>query len=56
MEWAPRGIRVNAVAPTWTRTQFIGQLEQSPELMQRITAEAPQAHAALIAQLQHTRH
>jgi NAD(P)-dependent dehydrogenase (short-subunit alcohol dehydrogenase family) len=41
VEWAPRGIRVNAVAPTWTRTQFIGQLEQSPELMQRIRSVTP---------------
>jgi len=41
VEWAPRGIRVNAVAPTWTRTQFIGQLEQSPELMQRIRSITP---------------
>jgi NAD(P)-dependent dehydrogenase (short-subunit alcohol dehydrogenase family) len=41
VEWAPRGIRVNAVAPTWTRTQFIGRLEQSPELMQRIRSITP---------------
>ena len=26
VEWAHRGIRVNAVAPTWTRTGFIGEL------------------------------
>ena len=26
MEWAHRNIRVNAVAPTWTRTAFIGGL------------------------------
>ena len=36
VEWAARGIRVNAVAPTWTKTGFIGQLENSPELMERI--------------------
>ena len=41
VEWAPRGIRVNAVAPTWTKTGFIGQLEQSPELMQRIRDVTP---------------
>jgi NAD(P)-dependent dehydrogenase (short-subunit alcohol dehydrogenase family) len=41
VEWAPRGIRVNAVAPTWTRTQFIGQLTQNAELMQRIRAVTP---------------
>lgn len=41
VEWAPRGIRVNAVAPTWTKTGFIGQLENSPELMQRIREVTP---------------
>jgi NAD(P)-dependent dehydrogenase (short-subunit alcohol dehydrogenase family) len=41
VEWAPRGIRVNAVAPTWTNTQFIGQLQQSAELMQRIRSVTP---------------
>jgi NAD(P)-dependent dehydrogenase (short-subunit alcohol dehydrogenase family) len=41
IEWAPRGIRVNAVAPTWTNTQFIGQLQQSAELMQRIRSVTP---------------
>lgn len=41
VEWAARGIRVNAVAPTWTRTGFIGQLEAQPELMTRIRAVTP---------------
>lgn len=41
VEWAARGIRVNAVAPTWTRTGFIGQLEAQPELMARIRAVTP---------------
>jgi NAD(P)-dependent dehydrogenase (short-subunit alcohol dehydrogenase family) len=41
VEWAPRGIRVNAVAPTWTRTQFIGPLTQNAELMQRIRSVTP---------------
>jgi NAD(P)-dependent dehydrogenase (short-subunit alcohol dehydrogenase family) len=41
VEWASRGIRVNAVAPTWTRTGFIGQLEAQPELLARIRAVTP---------------
>jgi NAD(P)-dependent dehydrogenase (short-subunit alcohol dehydrogenase family) len=41
VEWAVRGIRVNAVAPTWTKTGFIGQLESSPELMERIRSVTP---------------
>ncbi|KQP44599.1 SDR family NAD(P)-dependent oxidoreductase [Pseudorhodoferax sp. Leaf274] len=41
VEWAGQGIRVNAVAPTWTRTNFIGPLASSPELMDRIRAVTP---------------
>ena len=41
VEWAAHGIRVNAVAPTWTRTAFIGELEQNPALMQRIREVTP---------------
>jgi NAD(P)-dependent dehydrogenase (short-subunit alcohol dehydrogenase family) len=41
VEWAARGIRVNAVARTWTKTGFIGQLESSPELMERIRSVTP---------------
>ena len=39
VEWAARGIRVNAVAPTWTRTGFIGAL--GPETLARIEALMP---------------
>jgi NAD(P)-dependent dehydrogenase (short-subunit alcohol dehydrogenase family) len=41
VEWAAHCIRVNAVAPTWTRTGFIGELEQNPALMARIRAVTP---------------
>ncbi|OVZ66539.1 NAD-dependent dehydratase [Pigmentiphaga sp. NML030171] len=39
IEWAPRRIRVNAVAPTWTRTSFIGEL--SADVRTRIDALTP---------------
>jgi NAD(P)-dependent dehydrogenase (short-subunit alcohol dehydrogenase family) len=41
VEWAPHGIRVNAVAPTWTRTPFIEPLLAQPELVARIKALTP---------------
>ncbi len=46
VEWAPLQIRVNAVAPTWTRTPFIGELESSPELMERIRSVTPMKRLA----------
>ena len=46
VEWAPLQIRVNAVAPTWTRTPFIDQLESSPELMERIRSVTPMKRLA----------
>ncbi|MET0541377.1 MAG: SDR family oxidoreductase [Variovorax sp.] len=46
VEWAARGIRVNGVAPTWTRTGFIGALESSPELMARIRGVTPMGRLA----------
>ena len=39
VEWAPRGIRVNAVAPTWTRTGFIGELTDA--VRERVRAVTP---------------
>ncbi len=40
-ELAPRGIRVNAVAPTWVRTPFIGKLMDDPDIMARIAGMTP---------------
>jgi NAD(P)-dependent dehydrogenase (short-subunit alcohol dehydrogenase family) len=41
LEWAEAGIRVNAVAPTWVRTEFIRGLLDKPELIARIEAMTP---------------
>ena len=41
VEWAPSGVRVNAVAPTWVDTEFIAQLKAQPDLMERIRQVTP---------------
>ncbi len=41
LEWAGAGIRVNAVAPTWVRTDFIRGILATPELVARIEAMTP---------------
>lgn len=41
VEWAPHGIRVNAVAPTYVRTKFIQPLLDQPELIAKIEAMTP---------------
>jgi NAD(P)-dependent dehydrogenase (short-subunit alcohol dehydrogenase family) len=41
IEWAGSGIRVNAVAPTWVRTDFIRPLLGNPELVRRIEQLTP---------------
>jgi NAD(P)-dependent dehydrogenase (short-subunit alcohol dehydrogenase family) len=41
VEWARSGIRVNAVAPTWVKTQFISALMTDPELMAQIADVTP---------------
>jgi NAD(P)-dependent dehydrogenase (short-subunit alcohol dehydrogenase family) len=41
VEWAKQGIRVNAVAPTWVRTGFIGALMDQPDLMAEINRVTP---------------
>jgi NAD(P)-dependent dehydrogenase (short-subunit alcohol dehydrogenase family) len=41
VEWARDRIRVNAVAPTWVRTDFIRPLLAQPELIARIEAMTP---------------
>jgi NAD(P)-dependent dehydrogenase (short-subunit alcohol dehydrogenase family) len=46
IEWAPRGIRVNAVAPTWVRTPFIGRLMEDADTMRRVREMTPLARIA----------
>ncbi|MDQ3558587.1 MAG: glucose 1-dehydrogenase [Pseudomonadota bacterium] len=41
VEWAPHGIRVNAVAPTYVRTEFIAPILAHPDLVERIEAMTP---------------
>jgi NAD(P)-dependent dehydrogenase (short-subunit alcohol dehydrogenase family) len=41
IEWAPHNIRVNAIAPTYVRTEFIRPLLEKPELVARIEALTP---------------
>jgi NAD(P)-dependent dehydrogenase (short-subunit alcohol dehydrogenase family) len=41
VELAPWGVRVNAVAPTWVRTAFIGALTEDVEMYKRIEALMP---------------
>ena len=41
IEWAPHEIRVNAVAPTYVRTQLTAALFENPELVAKIEAMTP---------------
>jgi NAD(P)-dependent dehydrogenase (short-subunit alcohol dehydrogenase family) len=46
VEWAGRNIRVNAVAPTWTRTGFIQPLLDNAELIGKLEAMTPMRRLA----------
>jgi NAD(P)-dependent dehydrogenase (short-subunit alcohol dehydrogenase family) len=41
VEWAGQGIRVNAVAPTWVRTELTQGLFGNPDLVARILDMTP---------------
>lgn len=41
VEWASRGIRVNAVAPTWVETDFIAALRNDPEFVPAVERLTP---------------
>jgi NAD(P)-dependent dehydrogenase (short-subunit alcohol dehydrogenase family) len=46
LEWARDGIRVNAVAPTWARTEFTRTLLARPEVLAEIEAATPMGRVA----------
>jgi NAD(P)-dependent dehydrogenase (short-subunit alcohol dehydrogenase family) len=46
MEWARNGIRVNAVAPTWTRTEFTRTLLARKDVLEVIEAVTPMGRVA----------
>jgi NAD(P)-dependent dehydrogenase (short-subunit alcohol dehydrogenase family) len=41
VEWAPNNIRVNAVAPTWTRTRLISGFLEQPEVVAALEGMMP---------------
>ena len=41
VEWAAKGIRVNAIAPTWIRTALTKGITENPELLRRIEQLTP---------------
>ena len=41
LEWAPHGIRVNAVAPTYTRTRLVAGLVADADVLRQIDARTP---------------
>ena len=53
VEWARSGIRVNAVAPTWVDTEFIGALKDQPELMREIARVTPLGRLAQPLEVAH---
>jgi NAD(P)-dependent dehydrogenase (short-subunit alcohol dehydrogenase family) len=46
LEWAPYGIRVNAVGPTMTRTEFSKPLWSNPEAAKLVCAKIPMGRLA----------
>ncbi|WP_427912928.1 SDR family NAD(P)-dependent oxidoreductase [Ramlibacter sp. MMS24-I3-19] len=53
VEWAAGGVRVNAVAPTWVDTEFIGPLKANAALMDRIRQMTPLGRLAQPAEVAH---
>ena len=51
VEWARESIRVNAIATTWVRTDFIESLIAQPGLMARIEAMTPLGRIAEVDEI-----
>src|SRR5574341_1484784 len=51
VEWAPHGIRVNAVAPTYLRTPLTEKLLSDPEIHYKIVARTPMGKVGVPADL-----
>jgi len=51
VEWAKEGIRVNAIAPTWVRTDFIKPLTDNPELLGKLNAMTPMGRIAEVGEI-----
>jgi NAD(P)-dependent dehydrogenase (short-subunit alcohol dehydrogenase family) len=49
VEWARQGIRVNAVAPTWVRTEFTRALFEQPQLLAEIERMTPMGRVAEVS-------
>jgi NAD(P)-dependent dehydrogenase (short-subunit alcohol dehydrogenase family) len=41
LEWAPHGVRVNAVAPAFVRTKLVEPLMSDPEMAKALIAATP---------------
>jgi NAD(P)-dependent dehydrogenase (short-subunit alcohol dehydrogenase family) len=46
-EWAPRGVRVNGIAPTYLRTPLTQRLFSDPELTARVERRTPMGRAGV---------